>query len=80
MRLCLYIRTGDRRASTGVMVVPVSDVMRVMRWRAACRICDWLGLRARTEHDTHRIRLWVQTRTIRACLRTRNLLQEWPKQ
>jgi len=79
MRLCLYIETSDMRASTHRMLVPVGDVVRVMAWRAICGLCDRLGLRARTEHDTHRIRLWVQERTIRACLRTRNMLQEWPK-
>jgi len=79
VKLCLYIETNDMRASTGVMAVPITDAVRVMFRRAACGLCNCIGLRASTEHDTHRVRLWVQTQTIRACLRTRNLLQEWPK-
>lgn len=76
--ICLYIKTNDLRASTSVMVVPVRDALRVLFWRSVCRTLDRAGLRARTEHDTHPARLWVQWHAIRACLRCRNMAARCP--
>lgn len=77
---CTHIKTNDIRASMRELMIPLEDVRRVMFWRACCRLCNWLGLRARDETTTHRARLWIQTRTIRAHLQVRNLLDpDWPR-